>query len=268
MPWQKHSDSQELTSAAITNYSRTVRYGTYVNESVLVNAATPRSRPRGQVRRRQILEAATAVFLELGYARSTIELIAARAGASKGTIYSFFGSKAGLFGALIDERAEHILAGFSDVKVGNVDVRTALTDIGQRYMDIVMSVDAIGLYRLILADGPHLPDLVHNFYRVGQDRITAHVAEMLRVWVKDGLISADEPDRIATQFLDAVRGELHLRVVAGLPLDDLPNAIRSNVVHGARTFWRALSRGEPMKSDVVIDSGSCRCSTRGDCHAD
>jgi AcrR family transcriptional regulator len=193
------------------------------------------------MRRTQILDTATAVFLENGYAGTTIELVAARAGASKGTIYSFFGSKEGVFGALMDERAEHILAGFSDVKIGNVvDVCTALADIAQRYMDVVMNPDAIGLYRLILAEGPRLPDRVHTFYRVNQNRLTTHVANVLRVWAKQNRISVDDPDRIATQFLDVVRGELHLRVMAGLPPDDLPNAIQGNVIHAARTFWRVL----------------------------
>lgn len=230
-----------------------------------MTTADPRSRPRGEIRRVQILEAATTAFLEHGYAGTTIDLIVARAGASKGTVYSFFGSKERLFGALIDERAEYILAGFSDVKVGNVDVRTALTEIGQRYMDIVMSPDAIGLYRMILAEGPRLPDQVHTFYRIGQDRITTHVAELLRVWRRQGLISTDEPDRIATQFLDAVRGELHLRVVAGLPQDDLAGAIRGNVIHGARTFWRALS---PRASQVTIGGGDQPPSNQEGGHAD
>jgi AcrR family transcriptional regulator len=39
------------------------------------------------------------VFLEHGYAGATIELVVARAGASKATVYSFFGDKEGLFTA-------------------------------------------------------------------------------------------------------------------------------------------------------------------------
>jgi TetR/AcrR family transcriptional repressor of mexJK operon len=115
-----------------------------------------------------------------------------------------------------------------------------LADIAQRYMDIVMNPDAIGLYRLILAEGPRLPDRVHSFYRFNQNRVTTHVANVLRVWAKQKRISVDDPDRIATQFLDVVRGELHLRSMAGLPPDDLPDAIRGNVMHAARTFWRVL----------------------------
>ena len=51
-------------------------------------------------RRDQILEAARACFSEHGYAATTIEQIAARSGASNGSIYHHFGSKDGILAAL------------------------------------------------------------------------------------------------------------------------------------------------------------------------
>jgi hypothetical protein len=42
------------------------------------------------------------------------------------------------------------------------------------------------------------------------------------------------------QFLDAVRGELYLRVIAGVPPTDLPTAIKSNIDHTVRMFWHAI----------------------------
>jgi AcrR family transcriptional regulator len=51
-------------------------------------------------RRDQILDAARACFSEHGYAATTIEQIAARSGASNGSIYHHFGSKDGILAAL------------------------------------------------------------------------------------------------------------------------------------------------------------------------
>jgi AcrR family transcriptional regulator len=51
-------------------------------------------------RRDDILDAARACFAEHGYAATTIELIAARSGASNGSIYHHFGSKDGILAAL------------------------------------------------------------------------------------------------------------------------------------------------------------------------
>src|SRR6202011_4980100 len=77
-------------------------------------ATVRRTRPRGEIRRSQILDAAVQVFLENGYGGATIDLVVERAGASKATVYSFFGGKDGLFAAIVEERVERILSAFGD----------------------------------------------------------------------------------------------------------------------------------------------------------
>jgi AcrR family transcriptional regulator len=206
-----------------------------------VNAATlRRPRPRGQTRRAQILDAATEVFVESGYGAATIDLVASRAGASKATIYGFFGGKEGLFTAIIEERAERILAALPHVGIDHVDVRTSLTEIGRRYMRVAMSPDAIGLYRLILAEGVRFPDLARTFYRIGPERVSERVASLLRAWRRHRLITVDDAYLAAVQFLDAVRGELHLRAVAGVSPDNLADAIERNVHHAVHIFWNGI----------------------------
>lgn len=66
--------------------------------------APARRTPRAEVRRR-LLEAAAEVFTEKGYVDSRLDDIAATAGFTKGAIYSNFGNKQGLFGAVLAERA-------------------------------------------------------------------------------------------------------------------------------------------------------------------
>jgi AcrR family transcriptional regulator len=206
-----------------------------------VNAATLRRlRPRGQTRRAQILDAATEVFVENGYGAATIDLVVSRAGASKATIYSFFGGKEGLFTAIVEERAERILAALPHVGIDHVDVRTTLTEIGRRYMKVAMSPDAIGLYRLILAEGARFPELARTFYRIGPERVSERVASLLRAWRRHRLITVDDAYLAAVQFLDAVRGELHLRAVAGVPPDNLADAIERNVHHAVHVFWNGI----------------------------
>lgn len=56
----------------------------------------------GELRRRQLLELATQLFTERGYAAASMDELAARAGVSKPVIYSQFGSKEGLLVAAIE----------------------------------------------------------------------------------------------------------------------------------------------------------------------
>src|SRR5260370_7771392 len=116
-------------------------------------ATVRRTRPRGEVRRSQILDAATEVFLENGYGGATIDLVVERAGASKATVYSFFGGKDGLFASIVEERAERILSAFDDPEVVHSDVRHPLAHIAQRYMAAPMPPDSLALSRLPIPDG-------------------------------------------------------------------------------------------------------------------
>src|ERR1700737_4263727 len=156
-------------------------------------ATMRRTRPRGEVRRSQILDAATEIFLENGYGGATIDLVVERAGASKATVYSFFGGKDGLFAAIVEERVGRILTAFGDHEAVRSDVLHALAHIARRYMEVVMAPDAIGFYRLIIAEGVRFPELARTFYRLGPDRTNAHLAGMLSAWRGGGFLASPDP---------------------------------------------------------------------------
>ncbi len=203
-------------------------------------ASVRRTRPRGEIRRTQILDAATEVFLENGYGGATIDLVIERAGASKATVYTFFGGKDGLFAAIVEERVERFLAAFVDPEVAQADVRSALAHIARRYMEVLMAPDAVGLFRLIIAEGIRFPELARTFHRLGPDRTYAHLAGLLSVWRKRGLIRLDDPELAAMQFLNAVSGELHRRAMAGIIPKKLGAAIQRSIDHAVHIFWNGI----------------------------
>ena len=77
----------------------------------------PRAGERAQ-RRDHVLDAALAELLERGYDAMTMQDVASRAGASKETLYAWFGSRTGLLQALIersaDNSAERVQAALDD----------------------------------------------------------------------------------------------------------------------------------------------------------
>ena len=203
-------------------------------------ATVRRSRPRGEVRRSQILDAAAQVFLENGYGGATIDLVIERAGASKATVYSFFGGKDGLFAAIVEERAERILAAFGDPEVVDADVLAALAHIARRYMEVVMAPDAVGLYRLIIAEGVRFPALARTFHQLGPDRTNAHLAGILSIWRERALIRLDDPHLAAVQFFDTVSGDLHRRAMAGIIPQDLRAAVQRSIDNAVQVFWNGI----------------------------
>jgi AcrR family transcriptional regulator len=57
-------------------------------------------RARAQQRREAVLRAARTLFLDVGYAATTVPAVAGAAGVSAETVYKMFGGKAGLVRAL------------------------------------------------------------------------------------------------------------------------------------------------------------------------
>ncbi|MBE8516171.1 TetR/AcrR family transcriptional regulator [Amycolatopsis sp. H6(2020)] len=70
-----------------------------------VTRSSGRTRLTAEQRRETILTAATAVFAETGYQRTKASEIAARVGVSEPVIFQNFGSKAGLFAAVLNRAA-------------------------------------------------------------------------------------------------------------------------------------------------------------------
>ena len=58
---------------------------------------------RGQFKRRQILDGARKVFMDLGFDGASMDEIARAAGVSKGTLYVYFADKSRLFEAMVED---------------------------------------------------------------------------------------------------------------------------------------------------------------------
>ncbi len=73
------------------------------------------ARPRDREKPAKIIDAAFAVFGEIGYRGTRISHIAARAGISTGTIYTYFRDKKDLFRATAQDRWDRFLAQIGDL---------------------------------------------------------------------------------------------------------------------------------------------------------
>jgi AcrR family transcriptional regulator len=95
--------------------------------------SSPRASRRNENSRLAILDAALAVCREVGYAKLTIEAIAARAGVGKQTIYRWWPSK----GAVMLEAFAPVAAEIPAPDTGEVvdDVRTLITRVVELFAD-------------------------------------------------------------------------------------------------------------------------------------
>ena len=76
--------------------------------SKLLNPRRKPSQDRAQVTVAAILEAAAEILVDVGYARASTNMVAARAGVSIGSLYQYFPNKDALFIALIEDHVRDI----------------------------------------------------------------------------------------------------------------------------------------------------------------
>jgi AcrR family transcriptional regulator len=82
-------------------------------------------RQRGRDRVAALLQAGAAVFAEKGYEAATMTEVAARAGASIGSLYQFFPSKDALADALLTRYGEQVLEGLQAIEAQAADLPVA-----------------------------------------------------------------------------------------------------------------------------------------------
>lgn len=177
--------------------------------------AEPPVRPASLQRREAILAVAHDVFLEAGYEAASMSQIAARLGGSKGTLYSYFDSKAALFSALVGESCTRNRAAMFDVPA-DATLDAALRAIARAYLGIVMSNWAIRMFQIIAAEAPRWPELAMIFHDSGPAAATAQLSRYLADHAtSDGLAISDSAAAAET-FLTLCRGSLHMRRILGI----------------------------------------------------
>jgi TetR/AcrR family transcriptional regulator, mexJK operon transcriptional repressor len=187
-----------------------------------------------------ILAAAERNFLASGFGAVSMDMIARDAGVSKATVYAHFAGKEELFEAVIERECERYFASFSAGELDPGDVRGSLTVLGRRFLDLVLSDDAIALYRIILAEVTRFPVLGEVFWRAGPERERIQIEAFLRGAVATGSLALDNPRLAAEQFVGLVRGDIQLRQALRLGGAAGDDEIRAAAAAAVDTFIRAF----------------------------
>jgi len=174
--------------------------------------------PRSAAKRTAMLDAAQGCFLESGYASTSVDEVATRAGVSKATIYAHFASKDDLFGAIICRRCDDSAEGLSSLTLpDSSDLRTILTAIAQRLMTLFLSPEVMGIYRIVIAEAPRHPQLAKTWYEAGPVRGKQRLCEIFDNLKRRGLMDFDDTLRTVDCFVGMLRGECFHRVMIELP---------------------------------------------------
>jgi AcrR family transcriptional regulator len=148
--------------------------------------------PRPDVRRRrkaerpqEILQAAFDEFSRNGYATTTLESIAERAGVTKGTIYVYFESKEHLFISMVREVTKATLdtvhGMFASHGGSTADLLRA--QFSFIYQHIVADRRRREVVRMLIAEAPRFPELADRYH----EEILKPCLDMLRQAIQRGI---------------------------------------------------------------------------------
>ncbi|TKW79892.1 MAG: TetR/AcrR family transcriptional regulator, partial [Bradyrhizobium icense] len=109
-------------------------------------------------KRRQILDGARKVFLDLGFDGASMGEIARACGVSKGTLYVYFADKYRLFEAILEE--EQIEQGKTAFNFDPArDAETTLREFGRAYIAVLCRPGGGSAIRTVMAIAERMPEV-------------------------------------------------------------------------------------------------------------
>lgn len=212
-----------------------------------------RCRGRPQVRpddetRQIIFEAARHEFAGKGYAATSMETVARRAGVSTKTLYRLIPNKAALFEGMVSDRLDRFFSEVNLHAADHTDIEDALCAALMICADLALDEEVVALQRMVLQEAGKFSDIAGTFYRNGIQRGAVALAGWLRVQETRGLIALDEVDEAAGMLIGMmVSSPQRAAIYGGVPLPSRPQ-----LEARARSCAALFLRG-------------CQVGRRGDC---
>ncbi len=206
------------------------------SSSEVTDQSGPAARSRLEARRRAFLNAANAAFLEKGYANTTLGDIIAKSGGSRQTLYALFGGKQGLFEAIVAELNAEIFRRLS--ADGQLDraPEDVLVEIGIRFVQTVLTPSALGVFRLVVAEGPSMRELSEQFWNLGPARTVTAFETYFAEQTRRGVLNLTDAKQAARQFQGMLLGNFQMQCLLGVREIPSPQEIEAFVKTGVTRF--------------------------------
>ena len=191
-------------------------------------------------KRRQILDGASKVFMDLGFDGASMGEIARAAGVSKGTLYVYFADKNRLFEAIVEEEVldqQKVAFNFDPER----DAATTLREFGRAYIELLCRPRGGSAVRTVMAIAERMPEVGRRFY----DNVITHTINKLAAYLDAraalGELRMDDTTLAASQFMMTCQASLFLPFV--FQAAPAPSAERTaQVVESATRMFLAAYR--------------------------
>lgn len=211
-------------------------------------SAAPRNIRAQQLaaRREQILATAERMFLEQGYAKTSVNAIVREAGGSLATLYAEFGTKEALFESVLSQRARRFFPGAkARQNAGSRDAAAELRTLATHMLRQMLSDDALAVYRICVHEAPHFPELRTAILESGMPGLLQGTAQHISHLAALHAMRIDDADLAASQFVALVQGQLLMMAAFGAHID--ARRREQQIEHAVRAFLKIYPTGKHGK---------------------
>jgi AcrR family transcriptional regulator len=191
-------------------------------------------------KRRQILDGARKVFMDLGFDGASMGEIARCAGVSKGTLYVYFADKSRLFEAIVEqtalEQGEIAFAGPAS------DITTTLREFGAAYIGMILRPEGGSAIRTVMAIAERMPDVGRRYYERVLQKTIDRLAGHLQLHEEAGELVIGDRKLAASQFLLMCQASLFLPFIFQAAPPPSPARVTEVIDSAVRMFLAAYGK--------------------------
>ena len=190
----------------------------------------------------RILQAAEVFFLQQGYARTTLEQIAAAARIGNTTLYKRYRNKEELFTAVLRRSVDTAIGRLTVAPSGGT-ARQRLYEAGIAMGQSALTREVIAIMRISAAEAETFPNVARMGYHLGFDASVSHAAKAIAGSDLPADIAAAIP--AASRFVELALHPLELQGMFGADLEQL----RLRIAPSVEEAIDVLVRGRLLSDD-------------------
>ncbi len=184
----------------------------------------------------RILLKALSLFSERGYEAASVREICEAAGVTKPTLYHFYGSKEGVYRALVEGTLRDYQAGVREIVEAPGTVPERLKRIARGHFAYTRERPELVRFLIGLIHNPPASAPATDFHSL-YDRVLVEITRLLEQGVQDGSIAPGSPEVRLLVYMGAIIEALHGYLLAGHPAltPELADMLVETILWGWRT---------------------------------
>ena len=199
-------------------------------------------RPRAadlEARNNNLIDKAGCLFLEMGYGKVSLELIAREAHVAVRTIYVKFGGKSGLFKAVLSANRDKFFTP-QQMEADKRPLKDIIGEFSKHFLALITAPAALEIQRMVIAEARTNPEVAESFFEGGPRQSREMLAQFfarpdIRAQLRDDL----PLELLPTYLFNCITGDQFSRFLFD-PAEQPPEDVAARLQQRLELFYRSV----------------------------